>query len=98
MATARRDAARDARRCRRARLDEPRIAHLAVDLEASGAVVPTAWPGGAAAAPTEGRSGDLRGRVRQKIWAEAGLSRRGTLFSSKMELTEGPHVIVTSRI
>ena len=63
--------------------DEPRIAHLAVDLEVSGAVVPTAWPG-AAAAPTEGPKWEtFDGRVRQKIWRRRGSSRRGTRSSSR---------------
>ena len=76
--------------------DEPRIAHLAVDLEASGAVVPTSWPGGAAAAPTEGPKWEtFDGRVRQKIWAEAGLFEAGNTFLvEKMELTEGRLIVI----
>ena len=80
--------------------DEPRIAHLAVDLEASGAVVPTS------SFDVFGTSGDpstwegpkwetFDGRVRQKIWAEAGLFEAGNTFLvEKMELTEGRLIVI----
>ena len=76
--------------------DEPRIAHLAVDLEASGAVVPTSWPGGAAAAPTEGphgrpsTAGCARRSGRPARLFEAG----NTFLVEKMELTEGRLIVI----